>query len=77
MATPGQGKGQQETRLISQGTHKAEVVLITTYPNGKKKSQTKHYRIVGGQFTDSVKVTEGRDRMRENGRKPVGRRRAA
>lgn len=72
MATPGQGKGQTNTIMISQGTHKAEVVLITEYPNGRKTSQTKHYRVVNGQLTDKEKVTGGRHKQEENGRRKKG-----
>jgi hypothetical protein len=67
MPTPQNGNGQQETILVSQGKTKAEVVLITTYPNGQKVSQTKHYRVVGGQFTSGAAVVGGREKQRENG----------
>jgi hypothetical protein len=72
MATPRAGKGQQETKVISQGTRRAEVVLITTYPDGKKTSVTKHYRVNrDGSYTDRASITGGRHTQKEDGKPKV------
>lgn len=69
MATPSRGKYQEDTKLISQGPARAEVVLIRTYADGTKTSTTKHYRVVNGQYTDRANLNgTGRGAQRENGK---------
>lgn len=68
MATPQDGKGQETTTLISQGPRKAQVVLTTTYPDGRRTSRTVHYRVQGGQFVSNARVVGGRGTQKEDGK---------
>lgn len=78
MADSHRGRGQTETKVISQGTTKAEVVLITTWPDGRRTSETRHYCVVGGKFVDGARVEGGRHRQTEDGKlKPWQRKRVA
>lgn len=72
MATPQNGKGQTETRVISQGPDNMEVVLITTYPDGRRTSRTVHHRLVHGNVK-YLSVNGGRHKQNDNGEKPYRR----